>query len=251
VPAIIINVFKLLNKIMFKNRNVIITVLAVALVLLTMASVSAGVFDFLDPSNANPDDEVFEAIGGDDFLNATLRGCVKTGEENIPDATFNTSDGEYAYYGAKNISYVNEYGNHGYIIVWKTSPDKYNFDTSANVNIYSSNYLLDEDAKSFIEYSYENNAVYGIIIGTDEIQYSESDLVYDVLGLNPNGFSLSYTNTGTSASVGTSSSGADHYHTVLEDRYSMSRNDPDSYYDHYEYGDNYEIDDYLESEGYD
>lgn len=28
-------------------------------------------------------------------------------------------------------------------------------------------------------------------------------------------------------------------------------NDPDWYYDHYEYGDNPDVDDYLESEGYD
>ena len=31
----------------------------------------------------------------------------------------------------------------------------------------------------------------------------------------------------------------------------IARNDPDWYYDHYEYGDNYAIDDYLESQGYD
>ncbi len=37
----------------------------------------------------------------------------------------------------------------------------------------------------------------------------------------------------------------------MPDRHSLSRSDPGSYYDHYEYGDNYEIDDYLESQGYD
>ena len=55
-----------------------------------------------------------------------------------------------------------------------------------------------------------------------------------------------HSTTGTS----TSSHGSDHYHTVVGDRYSLAQNDPDSYYGHYDYGDNYEIDDYLESEGY-
>lgn len=45
--------------------------------------------------------------------------------------------------------------------------------------------------------------------------------------------------------------GSGHYHTVVPDRYSLSRTDPGAYYDHYEYGDNYDIDDYLEFEGYD
>ena len=41
-----------------------------------------------------------------------------------------------------------------------------------------------------------------------------------------------------------------HYHTVVGDRYSLSRDDLDAYYNHYEYGDDYGIDDYLEVEGY-
>ena len=39
--------------------------------------------------------------------------------------------------------------------------------------------------------------------------------------------------------------------TLMNHLYALAKNDPDWYYDHYEYEDNYDIDDYLESEGYD
>lgn len=51
-------------------------------------------------------------------------------------------------------------------------------------------------------------------------------------------------------SSGSGSSSHSHY-SVKTDPYELSRNDPGAYYDHYEYGDDYDIDDYLESEGYD
>ena len=206
--------------------------------------------DLFIPPQADRDDVVFEAIGGDEFLNVTLTGCKKISEENIPDGKISTSDGEFGYYDAKNITYVNVDGQKGYFIVWKTSPDRYDFNTTDDVNQYSSNYLLDEDAKSFIEYSYEDKCVYGVILSSDKIYYSESKFLYTVLGLNMNGFEMSYT-PGSGTYMPYYGGGADHYHTVVPDRYTLSRTDPGAYYDHYEYGDNYDIDNYLESEGYD
>ena len=47
-----------------------------------------------------------------------------------------------------------------------------------------------------------------------------------------------------------SSSGSSHYSGVDNSPYTIAKNDPDWYYDHYEYGDYPDIDDYLESEGY-
>lgn len=73
---------------------------------------------------------------------------------------------------------------------------------------------------------------------------------YDVLGLNRSGFALSYTGTHTSFPSSFVSS-VSHYSTVVGDRYTLAHTDPDSYYDHYEYGDDPDIDDYLEVEGYD
>ena len=54
--------------------------------------------------------------------------------------------------------------------------------------------------------------------------------------------------SGGSSSSGSSSS---HYGGVDTSPSTIAKNDPDWYYDHYEYGDNPEIDDYLESQGYD
>lgn len=48
-----------------------------------------------------------------------------------------------------------------------------------------------------------------------------------------------------------SSSGGSHYGGVDDSPSRIARNDPDWYYDHYEYGDNDKIDEYLESQGYD
>ena len=42
-----------------------------------------------------------------------------------------------------------------------------------------------------------------------------------------------------------------HYRGVDTSPDTIAKNDPDSYYDYYEYGDNPDVDDYLESEGYD
>ncbi|WP_298499299.1 hypothetical protein [uncultured Methanobrevibacter sp.] len=228
-----------------KKIALILAGIIIAYFIITFATASIANVIF-PPSKASLTDEVVEDIGGDDFLVATLKGCLKIGEEKIPDGSFKTSDGKFGWYDAKNITYVDSYGRKGYMIVWKTTPDKYSFNTHEKVNLYISAYLTGIGAKCFIEYSWENNCVYGIILSTDNIHYSESDLMYDVLGLNRSGFDLVY--TGASSSYSGSQS---NYHTVVPDRYTLSRTDPGSYYDHYEYGDDYDIDDYLEVEGYD
>jgi hypothetical protein len=202
------------------------------------------------PSEADFHDSFSEDIGGDGFLVANLNHSLKIGEKDIPDGNFVASMGTYDYYDAKNISYVDSIGCDNYIIVWKASPDRYNFNVTDMVNQYISDYSTDSNEKCFIEYSYENDAVYGIIIGSQSnITFKESELMYEILGLNEEGFALAYTQSTPSYSV--SSYPSSHYHTVINDPYSLSRNDPAYYYDHYEYGDDYDIDDYLESEGYD
>lgn len=100
-----------------------------------------------------------------------------------------------------------------------------------------------------MEYSYENKCVYGIIMGTDNRIVSEYNLMFKILGLDSNGYDLVYSDNGR-GSFHTGSGGGG-YHTVVPDRYTLSRSDPGAYYDHYEYGDNYAIDDYLESQGFD
>ena len=245
---------------MIMRRNILLAVSLLLIFSLTLGIVSAGFLDFIfPPSKANADDEIFEAIGGDDFLNVTLKGCAKVSEENIPEGSVETAfSGEIWYYDAKNITYIDTEGNEDYFLVWKAEPDKYPFfQNTGNVNMYISDYLSDGSGKLFVEYSYEDNQVYGVILGTNSIKYSEADLIYDVLGLNPDGFDLVYSGSvssgpsASSTSSASSYSGGNHYHTVVGDRSSLAHSDPDSYYDHYEYGDDYDIDNYLESEGYD
>lgn len=50
---------------------------------------------------------------------------------------------------------------------------------------------------------------------------------------------------------GVGSSGSSHYGGVDTSPGTIAKNNPDWYYDYYEYGDNPDIDDYLESDGYD
>lgn len=229
-------------------RNIAVILIIIVIVVLIQGSIfSAIVNTFSPPPKADPNDTVIEDIGGDNFLTAKLNYCLKLDEKNISDASFETSTGNWSWYDAKNITYVNTFGDTDYMIVWKTNPDKYDFQRNAG-NIYLSDYLIDRDAKCFIEYSYENDCVYGIILGTGNISHSESDLMYTVLGLNKNGFDLSYSGTGHGGNYYSTGSS---YHTVIPDRYTLSRTDPGAYYDHYEYGDDYDIDDYLEVEGYD
>ena len=232
------------DNVMSKYKLIIIVVVALLVLGAVLNALST-------PSQAEWDDFFSEDIGGDGFMVATLNHSLKTHEQNIGEGVFSASAGEINYYDAKNISYVDSVGCENYMIVWKTTPDKYSFfDTKDKVNQYVSDYSTKNKEVGFIEYSFKNNAVYGIIIAEKYAKIRESELMYDILGLDKQEFPLVYTQSAQSYTSSYDSSSG-HYHTVVPDRYTLSRTDPGAYYDHYEYGDNYDIDDYLESEGYD
>ncbi|WP_407375750.1 hypothetical protein [Methanobrevibacter sp.] len=237
---------------MSRPRNIILLLIIIIALVLVKMFVVGSFFNliFPEPSRADENDNVTVDIGGDGFLVATIKYSLLVNEKNISDSSFETADGTFRWYGAKNITYVNTFKMKDYLIVWKTTLDKYGWvDENKDINQYISTYLTDRDAKCFIEYSYENKCVYGIVLGTSNISYSESNLMYKVLGLNTTGFDLTYSSSGGGSYY--TGSGYGGYHTVVPDRYTLSRTDPGAYYDHYEYGDNYDIDDYLESEGFD
>lgn len=229
----------------------VVFVIALVIVGFAVSLVADAIFT---PKYASYDDEVVEDIGGDNVLKATLKSCYKLGEENIPDAYFNTSFSSYIWKGAKKITYLDGAGKTDYIIVWKSSAADYP-EFSGNTVRYISDYLTgDYEGRCFMLYIPDTQTVYGILADSDNITCSESKLMYDILGLNKSEYSLLNLEPHQSYSTGSYSSGgggSSHYHTVVPDRYTLSRTDPGAYYDHYEYGDNYEIDDYLESEGYD
>lgn len=234
---------------MVDAKKVMAIIFAIIILMAIRFVVIGAVIDFISPT-ASFSDQVVEDIGGDNFLVATLNHSRKMGEESIPDANFTASGGVYGWYGAKNISFLTYSGRNEYMVVWKTTPDKYGFLTNESVNQYISDYLTDRPGKCFIEYSYQNKCVYGIVIVGDDPQFTESWLMHGILGLNKTEFPLVYSGGTPNYSVSSSGDGG-HYHTVVPDRYTLSRTDLGAYYDHYEYGDNYDIDDYLESQGYD
>lgn len=237
---------------MSKIKRVGVLLVALFAVLLVVGFVAGSLINlFVPPSEALYSDEVVEDISGDNMLVATLKSCVKVGEETIDDGNFKTALGQsLSWKDAKNISYVDTAGRKGYMIVWKDTPENYDAISSNDGVSYISDYLSSMDGQCFLVHYPEKNAVYGIIISTDNIDYSESDLMYDILGLERSEFSLTY-NTQSSYTSSGYSGGSNHYHTVVPDSNTLYRSDPDSYYDHYEYGDNYEADEYLESQGYD
>ena len=77
--------------------------------------------------------------------------------------------------------------------------------------------------------------------------------VFVVENYTPSNSNTHYYDVGSGSSSGSysHSSHSSHYGGVDDSPRTIARNDPDWYYDHYEYGDNPDIDDYLESEGYD
>jgi len=230
--------------------KVILVVIAIVIVGFAVSSAMNVIFP---PKYASYDDEIVEDIGGDNILTATLKSCYKLGEEKIPNAHFNTSFGSYIWMDAKNITYLDAAGRNDYMIVWKCPADNYQ-EFSGNNILYISDYLTGgDDGRCFILYNPDNRMAYGIVMDSDNISCSESKLMYDILGLNRSEYSLLNVEPIQSPSGGgySGGGGSSHYHTVVPDRYTLSRTDPGAYYDHYEYGDNYEVDDYLESEGYD
>lgn len=70
---------------------------------------------------------------------------------------------------------------------------------------------------------------------------------------SPSHSNTHYYDVGSGSSSGSysHSSHSSHYGGVDTSPNTIAKNDPDWYYDHYEYGDNPDIDDYLESQGYD
>ena len=235
--------------IMPKGKEIIIILIAIVILVLVAGFVAGSVSNMIfQPSRADYSDEVVEDIGGDGILIASLKSCVKTGEKDIPEGYFDTKYiTNLSWSNAKNISFVDDLGRKGYMIVWKASPDNYSV-LDTNLTSYISDYVEGMNGTCFIEYNPKTDEVYGIIIVSDEINYSEYKLLYDILGLDKSEFTQTY----TVSSVNGGYAGVhSHYGGVDTSPYSIVSTDPDWYYDYYDYGDYDDIDEYLESDGYD
>lgn len=232
-----------------KDFKSIIKYVLIAFVILYVLGIIIGGISFLTspPSVAGINDKVTIDIGQDGYLIATLDEALQYRSENIADGEVNNSDSIIKWKDARNISFVDGLGKKSYAIVWKAplkdSALKVN-DTSKKAYEYGeiSNQKKSMFAVYYLHYNPQNRMVYGIILDNNRNNYDLEYLLYDVLGL-----SKSEVNYHEPYYYSTSSG---RYH-VDNSPSTIARNDPDWYYDHYDYGDNYAIDDYLESQGYD
>ncbi|MBQ6349879.1 MAG: hypothetical protein IJI42_02990 [Methanobrevibacter sp.] len=227
----------------------ILIVILVGIFGFVVVSVSNLIFP---PSQANYGDKIVKDIGSDGILIATLDNCAKVSEKDIPEGYFDTKlITNLSWCDAKNISFVDTQGKKGYMIVWKTSPDRYSV-LEDNVTSYISDYVDGINGTCFMEYNPKTDAAYGIIIVSDEINYSEYALLYNILGLDKSEFAQTYSPVAVNGGYGYGYSGGyGHYGGVDTSPYSIVRTDPDWFYDYYDYGDYDDIDEYLESDGYD
>ena len=179
-----------------------------------------------------------------------MDGCVKVSEKDIPDAYFDTKlITNLSWSDAKNISYVDTSGRKGNMIVWKASPDRYSV-LDSNTTSYISDYVDGFNGTCFMEYNPKTDEVYGIIVVSDDINYSEYTLLYKILGLDKSQFLQTYSSSSATGSYGYSG-GYGHYGGVDTSPRAIASTSPDWFYDSYDYGDYDDIDEYLESEGYD
>lgn len=113
-----------------------------------------------------------------------------------------------------------------------------------------SNPKLLDDFKGFSQ----NNKIITILIVVIILIFTVSGcynaLTLDTHSTDDSGTHYYVSNSGGGSSSYSSSSSS-HYGGVDDSPSTIAKNDPDWYYDHYEYGDNDKIDEYLESQGYD
>ena len=168
----------------------------------------------------------------------------------------------FPWENAFNITYKNSEGKIDYLIAWKCplNHEYYALYTMHHPEYYYSDYTKDNTSVFFME-SPNGTDVYGILLDTQNITYTEEDLVYDILGLTEYELTYYYGPTVNYTSiydrdydfpidVHDASTPIQHYKSPKMSPYEMARNDPDWYYDHYDYGDNADLDEYLYDQGY-
>ena len=236
---------------MSKVKEILILLIVIYVVMLVSGFVVGSVTNIVfPPSEANYGDKVVEDIGGDGILTATLNSYAKVGEKHISDDYFDTElITNLSWHDAKNISFVDTSGKKGYMIVWKTSPDEYSV-LDTNGTSYISDYLAENKGTCFMEYAPKTKQVYGIIISSEDIAFSESSLLYKILDLDRSEFIKTYSTSSATGSYGYSG-GYGHYGGVDTSPRAIASTSPDWFYEYYDYGDYDDIDEYLESDGYD
>ena len=176
-----------------------------------------------------------------------FENCTKISQEPIGPGSVTTIHNITMHWqNGLKITYKNNEGKQDYFIVWKCNiSDEYYF----LFNLHELSYHYSDYAKDNKSVVYVNlgthERVYGILVDTQNITYSEEELVHGILGH----YNYELTNSGFHYNPPIDVHDASHHHTSYKslrgDQWDMAINDPDWYYDHYDYGDNGDVDEYL------
>lgn len=192
-----------------------------------------------------------EEVGGNMFITAHFENATKINQERVPSASFTTLQNHtFHYENAYKITYKNPDGKMDYFITWScnVTDDYYALYDMHDLNYFYSDYTVDNKVV-YMEIPPSSDYVYGIILDTQNISYTEADLVHGILDLD-------YVLSNDTYDVPTAVNGGfgysqGHYNGPVIEPYELARNDPWAYYDHFDYEDNVDIDEYLYDEGYD
>ena len=148
---------------------------------------------------------------------------------------------------AYKITYKNPENKNDYLIVWKCdeSEDYYFLRNLHDLSYHYSDYTKDNKSVVFMEIS-NDNMVRGILLDTENISYTEDELVHKLLGHT--GWELTNSGYHYNPPIDVIDASPHNYHphqSSRSEQWDMAINDPDWYYDHYDYGDNGDIDNYL------
>lgn len=186
-------------------------------------------------------------LGDYGFIFGNFDNCTKINQETIGPGSVTTIHNITMHWkNALKITYKNNEGKQDYFIVWKTNlTEEYHFLRNLHELTYHySDYVKDNNNVVYVDENGEN--VYGIIVDTQNISYNEEEFVHGILGY----YDYELTNSGyhynPPIDVHDASPHDYHPHTSSRgEQWDMAINDPDWYYEHYDYGDNGEIDQYL------
>jgi hypothetical protein len=177
------------------NNNKIILIVAIVAAILVVGVAIVVFGGFMDPI-AHEGDQVVVEIGSYPNFVAILDDCLQISNESAGERHFDTRMGRSVrWVDASNITFVDTEGRQEYMIVWTDDDlDEYDFIPTRDQNWFISDVVDNPKGECFVFYDCEDDKVYGIFMGTDTIDCSESHLLYDILDLDKENFPPTYGN---------------------------------------------------------
>ena len=124
-------------------------------------------------------------LGDYPFLNAHLEDVTIIDEDRIPSGYVTTLHNlTFPYENAHKITYTNNESKTDYLIIWQcnASEEYYVLKSMHDLSAFHSDYTQNRTGVVYVEVPDVDEA-YGIILDTQNISYTEEDLVHDILGL--------------------------------------------------------------------